>query len=162
MTSPPSYTGDEWYWKHKEAFELLDWEGKHLQLPESAIAESVEQAERDVANAQLDVEEAQYYVDHPQSERPDMLANDNLKLADAKWIAGLMKVRLLRTKIAKLEEKPKATDFSKSSEGPSAFFPSIAVKSGRRLKTRRHKHRNGSTRVLKHKTRHLSKRQVKA
>jgi hypothetical protein len=158
--TPPNITGDEWYWRHKEAFEYLDWKGKHLELPKTAIAASIDEAEEDVEKAEQDVADAQYYADHPHRGSPEMFAERNRELAMAKWVLALMQLRLAKTKVAKLKEKPERyANLADKKEGPSAFFPSITVKSGGRLKTRRTKKRNGSTRVRKHKTRHLSQRQ---
>jgi hypothetical protein len=56
--------------------------------------------------------------------------------------------------------KERKTEFSKTVEKPSAFFPKIPVKAG--LKTRRRKHRNGSSRVRRHRSQRVSGRKDKA
>jgi hypothetical protein len=56
--------------------------------------------------------------------------------------------------------KERKTDFSTTVEKPSAFFPNIPVKAG--LKTRRRKHRNGPSRVRRHRSQRVSGRKDEA
>lgn len=158
--TPPDITGDDWYWRHKDAFERLDWKGKHLELPKSAIAETVEQAKKDLENAKLDVEEAQERVEDTRGYPPDILAKKKLELADASWVSALMEVRLLQTMIAKRTEKSERTTgpLEPTGKTTSTLFPGVIGG----LKTRRRKHRNGPSAVFRNRARRLSRRKIKA
>jgi hypothetical protein len=58
----------------------------------------------------------------------------------------------------KAKKKERSTDFKTTVEKPSAFFPKINVKAG--LKTRKHKDRNGSVGIRRHRSRRVSGRKA--
>jgi hypothetical protein len=59
----------------------------------------------------------------------------------------------------KAKNRELSTDFKTTVEKSSAFFPNIPVKAG--LKTRRRKHRNGPSRVRRHRSQRVSGRKDK-
>jgi hypothetical protein len=74
-----------------------------------------------------------------------------------------LKMLLAQHKLLKAQAellKERSTDFKTKVEKPSAFFPKITVTAG--LKTRRRKHRNGPSRVRRHRSARVSSRKDKA
>lgn len=164
--TPPGFTS----YQDKHYIEwLYEQPGVKEDLTASAIAESVEKAEEDLEDAQIGLETKQDYMKRQEEmvkkgylheavllERKAVVATAELELA-------LAKLRLINTKIAKLQEKPeRSTNFSQKTEGESSFFKGVKVKAGRHLKTHRSKHRNGSSRLRRHGASHMSRRKVKA
>lgn len=131
---PPGFT--EYYDKyHTEKI----YARPNLELTPSAIAQTLDEANEFLEDAVAAVESAQNWVDqlkvYTPSEREAL--KRKAKLAQANLDKNLAQIRLLQTKVAKLEEKPERS-LGPPSTGKSAFIKDYDVKSGkRRTKTRR-------------------------
>lgn len=172
MSSPPASPAPDFteYYDNKYHTEKI-YGRPNLELTSSAIAQTVEEAEDLFEDATYRLQSAKERVE--QLKMFDASARETLirkaKLAEAELEKGLSEMRLLLTKLQKSKEKPEGRAVAKEGEkmtpskvvGPSVFVKGEEVKAGR-LKTRRSKRRNGSSRVRRHRVTRVSKRQNKA
>ena len=157
---PPDYTG--FYDKyHTEKI----YNRPNLTLPKAKIAPTLEDALQYFEHAKDTLERATGYLDYLKREYPSSsaLLEQERKVAQADVDKMYAHVRVLRTEIAEKAKKPERSTgpLEPRAKGPSAIFPNLKV-AGRRLHTRRAKKRNGSSAILRHRTRHMPRRKVQA
>jgi hypothetical protein len=134
VPTPPGYTSDVDKYYIELAHWILDNAGR-VNIEEPAL-KSLEDARQDYEYAKEDFES-------------DPSKDNEMKMIKAN-------IAMIKAEIA--ENKGRSTDF-KADKGKE-YKSSFGVKGniGGRLKTRRHKHRNGSSRVRRHRSVYMSRR----
>lgn len=127
----------------------------------SAALPTVEDAQQEVFAAEGDLDNAEWQLEQlkrnkvPKTHLRMLQASTDVTIAQANL--SIAKQRLAAAKAREVSERSTGKLEPRQPQ-QSAIFSSL--KAG--LKSRRRKHRNGSTRVFKHKTRHMSRRKNKA